>query len=177
MLWTISWFGTIFITSQNQFHELYSFTSQWTVHHVYDLPNLSPRLALTKFLLTSLIQYCIMSTMIVYTSSLMWRSNVQWFWRSYRQTWLFMCPTTHSATLRNGLYDDKRKVDVSNVFKSLLYFTRSVKWDIGYEDEPLFIKARNDLGLNEFKEIVCIVSTRCDIVCNDYFTTSCDHQR
>ena len=42
------------------------------------------------------------------------------------------------------------EVDVSNIFKSLLSFTRFVKWDIVHEDEPLNIKARNDLGLNEF---------------------------
>jgi hypothetical protein len=49
------------------------------------------------------------------------------------------------------------EVDVSYIFKSLLYFTRSVKWDIVYEDKSLFIKARNDLGLNEFQELVCTV--------------------
>ena len=49
------------------------------------------------------------------------------------------------------------EVDVSNIFRSLLYFTRSMKWDIVHEDEPLFIKARNDLGLNEFEELGCIV--------------------
>ena len=39
---------------------------------------------------------------------------------------------------------------VSNIFNSSLYFMRLVKWDIVHEDKPLFVKARNDLGLNEF---------------------------
>ena len=42
------------------------------------------------------------------------------------------------------------EVDVSNIFKSLLHFMRFVKWDIIHEDEPLSIKAKNDLGLDEF---------------------------
>ena len=42
------------------------------------------------------------------------------------------------------------KVDVSNIFKSLLYTTRFVKWDIVHEDKLLYIKVRNDMGLNEF---------------------------
>ena len=41
-------------------------------------------------------------------------------------------------------------IDVSNIIKSLLYFMTFVKWDIVNEDDPLSIKARNDLGLNEF---------------------------
>jgi hypothetical protein len=44
------------------------------------------------------------------------------------------------------------KVDVSNIFKSFLYFMRFVKWEFVHEDEPLSIKARNDLGLNESYE-------------------------
>lgn len=88
-----------------------------------------------------------------------------------------MYRNTHSTTLRNGLYDDKHEVDVSNIFKTLLYFTRSMKWDIFHEDEALSIKARNDIGLNEFYELVCILVTKFDIVCNDSFTTSCNHQK
>ena len=42
------------------------------------------------------------------------------------------------------------EVDVSNIFKSLLYFMRFVKRDTVNEDEPLSIKARNDLGLSDF---------------------------
>ena len=42
------------------------------------------------------------------------------------------------------------EVDVSNIFKSLLYFTRFWKWYIVNEDEPLFTKARNDLSMNVF---------------------------
>ena len=42
------------------------------------------------------------------------------------------------------------EVDVSNNFKSLLYFMIFVKWDIVHEDKVLSIKAMNDLGLNEF---------------------------
>ena len=36
------------------------------------------------------------------------------------------------------------EVDVSNILKKILYFTKYVKRDIVYEDEPLFVKARND---------------------------------
>ena len=43
------------------------------------------------------------------------------------------------------------EVDVSNNFKKLvIYFMTFVKWDIVHEDKHFFIKARNDLGLNEF---------------------------
>jgi hypothetical protein len=66
---------------------------------------------------------------------------------------------------------------VSNIFKNLLYFTRFVKRDIVHEHECLSIKARNDHGLKEFKELVCIVGTKCDIVCNDSFTIKCNHQK
>ena len=65
---------------------------------------------------------------------------------------------------------------VSSIFKSLLYCMKYVKWDIVHEDEPLPLKARNDLGLNESKGLVCIVSTKCDIVFNDSFTTNNNHQ-
>ena len=49
----------------------------------------------------------------------------------------------------------------SSIFKSLLYSTRSVKWDIVHENEPSSSKARNDLGLNEFKELVSSSVTSC----------------
>ena len=55
------------------------------------------------------------------------------------------------------------KLDVSNIFKSLVYSTRFVKWDIMHEDEPLSIKAENYLGLKEFEELVYIVGTKCNI--------------
>ena len=42
------------------------------------------------------------------------------------------------------------KLYVSNISKSLLNFTRSMKRDIVHGDEPLSMKARNDLGLNDF---------------------------
>ena len=42
------------------------------------------------------------------------------------------------------------EVDVFSSFKSLLYFTRSMEWDIVHGYELLSIKARNDLGLNDF---------------------------
>ena len=41
----------------------------------------------------------------------------------------------------------------------------------------LSIKARNDLGMNEFQELVYNVGIKCDIICNDSFTTNCNHQR
>ena len=62
-------------------------------------------------------------------------------------TWLLMCPNTHSTTLRNGPYDANGSRCV-HIFRSLLYFTRFVKRGILLENEPLSIKARNDLGLN-----------------------------
>ena len=40
--------------------------------------------------------------------------------------------------------------DVSNIFKSLLYLARYVKWGIVHKDGPLYIKDMNDLGLNKF---------------------------
>ena len=82
-----------------------------------------------------------------------------------------MCPNTHYATLRNKLYDGQTKIDVSKIFQRLLYFARFVNWDIVLEDESLSSKARNGLGLNEFEKLVYIVDTKCDIVCNDSFTT------
>ena len=45
------------------------------------------------------------------------------------------------------------------------------------EDDPLSIKARDDLGLNEFQELVCLVGTKWDIMCDDSFTTNYNHQR
>ena len=56
--------------------------------------------------------------------------------------------------------------------QNLVVFHKLYEWDILHKDEPLSIKASNDLGLNEF---VCIVGTKCDIMCNDTFTTNCNH--
>jgi hypothetical protein len=50
---------------------LYNSISQRMVHHVYDSPHWSPRLALPKLILTSLIQPWIMFATIACTSSLM----------------------------------------------------------------------------------------------------------
>ena len=47
------------------------------------------------------------------------------------------------------------EVDVSKIFKSLLYFTRFVKWDILHEDKSLFIKDMNDLGLKA-ASVICV---------------------
>ena len=69
------------------------------------------------------------------------------------------------------------KVEVLSIFKSLLYFMRSLKWDTIHEDELLSINARNDLGLNKFYDLVIIVGTKCDIVCNNSDMTHCNHQR
>jgi hypothetical protein len=53
-----------------------------------------------------------------------------------------------------------------------------VKWDVVHEDDPASIRARNDLGLNEFQELVCLVlGTKWDIMCNDSFMTNYNHQR
>ena len=41
------------------------------------------------------------------------------------------------------------EVNVSNIFKNLLYFTRFVKPDIVHEHERLSIKAKNDPSLKE----------------------------
>ena len=37
------------------------------------------------------------------------------------------------------------EVNVYDILKNLLYFTKYVNWDIVHEDEPLSFKARNDL--------------------------------
>ena len=99
----------IFTTSKNQFHKLYNFISQRTIHHIQDSPSCSPQLVLPKFILTSRIQPWTMSIMIACTSSLMWLNDIRWFWRLFRRTWLSMCPNVHYASLKNGLYDGKRK--------------------------------------------------------------------
>jgi hypothetical protein len=42
------------------------------------------------------------------------------------------------------------KVNMTHFFKSFLYLTRFVKWDIVQKNESLYIKIGNDLGLNKF---------------------------
>ena len=61
-----------------------------------------------------------------------------------------MYPNTHSATLRNKLYEWQTKVDVYKIFKKHVVFHEIYETDNFNEDEPLSIKARNDLGMNEF---------------------------
>ena len=51
---------------------------------------------------------------------------------------------------------DHMMANRSNIYKSLLYSTRSMKWDIVHENELLIIKFRNDLGLNEFSSSVTL---------------------
>jgi hypothetical protein len=42
-----------------------------------------------------------------------------------------------------------------SIFKSRLFVTKSVKWDIVHKDELFSIKAKNDLGLNVVYKLVC----------------------
>jgi hypothetical protein len=154
MLWTFLQFGT-------HLHNLGK-SILWTVwfyftkygHIMYKI--LLIFLPTTSFRLTSLIQPWTMSAVIASKSSLTWPNDVRGFWRSFRLDMAF---------------------DVSNIFESLLYCTKSMKWDIVHEDKPLSLKARNDLGMNEFEGLVCIVGTKYDIVCNDSFMTNYNHQR
>jgi hypothetical protein len=143
MLWT---------TSRNQLDELYNYISQRTVHHVWDLLIVSTTSS-TKIsidLSYPTLHHVCNDWLMMTSSSLMWPDNVRWFRRSACWTWLSMCPNAHYATLRNGIYDGKRKHKCPTSSISLLQFMTFVKWDIVHEDKPLSIKARNEFDMNEF---------------------------
>ena len=57
-----------------------------------------------------------------------------------------MCPNTHSTTIKKMAYMMANGSGcLQPPSKSLLYFTRYVKWGIVQKDEPLSMKARNDM--------------------------------
>jgi len=115
-------------------------------------------LALANLQLTSLIQAWTISTVTNCTPSTMWPRSVWWFWRSFYWTWLLMCPNIRTIALRNErTIWWQTKTNVFKIIKSLLYFMRFVNWNVVHENKPLFIKARNDLGLIKENSKNCIV--------------------
>ena len=107
MFWTISWFDTHIHNFTNSIHFIKNGTS--CIRFSCSLPTTSS----TNFLIddsypTTMDYIC--SDCLYIIINVTWYSNVWWFWRSFRHTWLLMCPNTYYAALRNGLHDGNRNL-------------------------------------------------------------------
>ena len=95
----------------------------------------------------------------------MWPNNVWSFWRSLHWTWLLMCPNTQFVDWKMNYMMANISWCVQHMYKLVVFHDSCFKWNIAHEDEPLLIKAKNDIALNKIKELICIVGTKCVTLC------------